>query len=78
MYFKFKTFPMKKLLLLIIFTASFFISNAQSNIENFIEGRRYKNYNTGLIIQYGYISSLNTYGIIFTNKYGNKYYFMNL
>lgn len=30
-----------------------------------------------MTIQYGYISSLNTYGITFINKYGNKFYFMN-
>jgi hypothetical protein len=68
---------MKKLLLLIVFFTYSFNSFSQSKIEDYIEGKKYKNSSTGLIIQYGYISSLNTYGITFTNSYGNKFNYMN-
>ena len=68
---------MKKLFILLI--TFFVISNtySQSSIENYLEGKKYQNSSTGLIINYGYISSMNTYGITFTNGYGNKFYFMN-
>ena len=49
----------------------------QTAIESFVEGRKYKNEDTGLQIQYGYISPYNTYGITFTNSYYNKFYFIN-
>jgi hypothetical protein len=51
-------------------------SNNQS-IEDFVEGKYYKNSQTGLRLQYGYISSLNTYGLTFKNAYGNEFYFIN-
>ena len=52
-------------------------SFAQSDIEFFIEGRKYKNDATEMIIQYGNITSLNTMGLTITNKNGVKFYFMN-
>jgi hypothetical protein len=68
---------MKKLLLVIICFVYSLNSFSQSRIEDYLEGKKFKNSSTGLIIQYGYISSLNTYGITFTNGYGNKFYYMN-
>lgn len=68
---------MKKTILFLI--PFFYTSNlfSQTSIENYLEGKKFKNAQTGLVIQYGYISSLNTYGITYTNGYGDKFYFMN-
>jgi hypothetical protein len=68
---------MKKIFLLAFGIIAFINLFSQTNIENYIEGRKYKNYKTEIIIQYGYISSLNTYGITLINKLGYKTYFMN-
>ena len=61
-------------LFLIICTSNLF---SQTKIEDYLEGRKFKNAATGLVLQYGYISSLNTNGITYTNGYGDKFYFMN-
>lgn len=68
---------MKKVLLLIFGIIAFANLFSQTNIENYVEGRKYKDSKTGLVMQYGYISRLNTYGITFTNNYGTKYYHIN-
>lgn len=68
---------MKKLILLFILFISSYNLFSQTKIEDYLEGRKFKNDESGLIIQYGYISSLNTYGITFTNRNGAKFYFMN-
>ena len=68
---------MKKLLLFVICFVYSFSSFGQSRIEDYLEGKKFKSSSTGLVIQYGYISSLNTYGITFTNSYGNKFNYMN-
>lgn len=70
---------MKKVIFLLItsIAISAFQAVGQSRIEMMIEGKSFKNSNTGLSIKYGYISALNTYGITFTNKNGAKFYFMN-
>ena len=56
-------------------------SNIQNNnnqsIEDFVDGKYYKNSQTGLRVKYGYIGSLNTYGLTFVNSYYNKFYFIN-
>ena len=52
-------------------------SNQQSSLTDWLEGKRFKHENSGMIIQYGYISSLNTYGLTVTNSYSNKFYFIN-
>jgi hypothetical protein len=64
-------------LLLTSITVFTFEAVGQSRIEMMIEGKSFKNTDTGLSIKYGYISSLNTYGITITNKNGAKFYFMN-
>jgi len=68
---------MKKIVFILLCLAYSFNAFSQSKIEDYLEGKKFKNSSTGLIIQYGYISSLNTYGIIFTNSYGNKFNYMN-
>lgn len=65
------------IVLLFLLLGLSFSSFGQSRIEMMIEGKKFKNAQTGLVIQYGYISPLNTYGITFTNKNGVKFYFMN-
>ena len=49
----------------------------QSDLKQWLEGKKFKNRDTGLTVQYGYIGSLNTYGFTFTNSYNNKFHFMN-
>jgi hypothetical protein len=72
-----------KLRIVLIFTIFIYISKisiAQSfsqSIEDFAEGKYYKNSQTGLKVKYGYISSLNTYGLTFKNSYGNEFFFIN-
>lgn len=62
---------------ILLLLSTSYISFSQTRIEMLIEGRKFKNSETGLIIQYGYISPLNTYGITFSNKNGVKFYFIN-
>ena len=68
---------MKSIVLLLICCGFTLSAWSQSSIVDYLEGRKFKNSNTGLVIQYGYISPLNTYGITITNKLGTKFYFMN-
>jgi hypothetical protein len=49
----------------------------EANVISFMDGKTFSNSSNGLDIQYGYISSYNTYGIKVTNKYGDKYYYIN-
>jgi hypothetical protein len=46
-------------------------------LTDWLEGKRFQSKETGLIVQYGYISSLNTYGFTFINSFGDKFYYMN-
>ena len=68
---------MKKSVFILLCLIYSFNASSQSKIEDYLEGKKFKNSSTGLVIQYGYISSLNTYGITFTNSYGNKFNYMN-
>ena len=52
-------------------------NNYNQSVKDFIEGKYFRNQETGLRLKYGYISSLNTYGLTFRNSYGNEFYFMN-
>ncbi len=67
---------MKKTLFffLLTFSCSLF---SQTDIVDYLEGRKFQNARTGLIVKYGYISHLNTSGMTFTNSYGDNHYFMN-
>jgi hypothetical protein len=51
--------------------------NRSQSVRDFVEGKYFRNSQTGLRVKYGYISSLNTYGITFVNSYENKFYYMN-
>ena len=72
---------MKKLIILIflfLFTQqSNFAQDNQQSVRDFVEGKYFKNHQTGRSIKYGYISSLNTYGLTFKDTEGNLAYFIN-
>ena len=76
---------MKKIFLLAFMFFSFGIVNAQSalfeeenNVVSYMEGKTFYNSDNGMEIEYGYISSYNTYGIKVRNKNGVKFYFINV
>jgi hypothetical protein len=68
---------MKKLLVAFIFFGSLQMCLAQSQIEMLIEGRKFVNSQTGLVFRYGYISSLNTYGVTISNSNSNGVNYIN-
>lgn len=68
---------MKRLLFVFIFLGSLQLCLAQSQIEMLIEGRKFVNNQTGLIFRYGYISSLNTYGVTISNANSNGMNYIN-
>jgi hypothetical protein len=51
--------------------------NYSQSVKYFAEGKYYKNSETGRSVKYGYISSLNTYGVTFKDAEGNLSNFMN-
>lgn len=75
---------MKKLLILATILFAFGSANAQSlfneesNVVSYMDGKSFYNSDNGLTIEYGYISSYNTYGIIVKNRDGGKFYFINV
>ncbi len=76
---------MKKLMVLATMFLSFGIASAQSelfkedsNVVSYMDGKTFYNSNSGLEIEYGYISSYNTYGIKVENKTGSIFYFINV
>jgi hypothetical protein len=81
--FKLKT--MKKTLLIasILLTISFVNAqsssfNEESQVISYMNGKTFYNSDSGLEIEYGYISSYNTYGIKIKNKNDVKFYFINV
>ena len=52
--------------------------NEESNVISYMDGKTFYNSENGLEVEYGYISSYNTYGIKVKNKNGNKFYFINV
>ena len=52
--------------------------NEESNVISYMDGKSFYNSDNGLTIEYGYISSYNTYGIKVKNKDGGKFYFINV
>ena len=76
---------MKKLLFFSFLFLSTYLGNAQNlkfrdqgSVTSFMEGKVYYNSGTKLEIEYGYISSYNTYGIKVKNNYGDRFYFINV
>ena len=52
--------------------------NEDSDVITFMDGKTFFNSDNGLEIEYGYISSYNTYGIKVLNKNGARFYFINV
>ena len=75
---------MKNLLILATMLLTFGSAKAQSlfneeiNVISYMDGKSFYNSDNGLTIEYGYISSYNTYGIKVKNKDGGKFYFINV
>jgi hypothetical protein len=76
---------MKNLLLLFLlmsissYTMSQSISfEEETDVISYMDGKRFYNESSGLEIEYGYISSYNTYGIKVKNNSGEKFYFINV
>ena len=49
----------------------------ESDAITYMDGKTFQNNENGLEIQYGYISSYNTYGIKVSNKNGAKFFYIN-
>jgi len=49
-----------------------------AEVQQYMEGKTYYNSELKIRLQYGYISSYNTYGIMSVNQYGDKYFFINV
>jgi hypothetical protein len=76
---------MRKLLILTTMFLSIGLAKAQtklfeneSDVVTFMDGKTFYNSDNGLEIEYGYISSYNTYGIKVKNKDGGKFNFINV
>ena len=77
---------MKKLILLLsIFLITGIKLNAQSipfkeedDVRIFMQEKWFSHPDNGLKITYGYISSLNTYGIKIRNKHNAEFYYINV
>jgi hypothetical protein len=54
------------------------IFNDESRVISYLEGKKFYNLDSGLEIEYGYISAYNTYGIKVVNKNGAKFNFINV
>lgn len=52
--------------------------NEENKVISYLDGKSFYNSANGLTIEYGYISSYNTYGIKVKNKDGGKFYFINV
>ncbi len=52
--------------------------NEEGQVISYMDGKTFYNSDNGLEIEYGYISSYNTYGIKVKNKNGAKFYFINV
>ena len=67
---------MKNALIIFIFSLVAHLGYSQS-VKELVEGKYFNNQQTGRSIKYGYISSLNTYGVTFKDREGNLANFMN-
>lgn len=70
--------------LLIVFSATLNLSaqsvsfETESDVITYMDGKKFYNAQSGMQIQYGYISEYNTYGIKVTNKSDAVFYFINV
>lgn len=73
---------MKNLILFVLLLSSLSLRaqsfNEESDVVSYMDGASFHNSSNGLTIEYGYISSYNTYGIKVTNKEGGRFYFINV
>ncbi len=73
---------MKNLILFVLLLSSLSLAaqsfNEESDVVAYMDGSSFYNSSNGLTIEYGYISSYNTYGIKVTNKEGGRFYFINV
>jgi hypothetical protein len=67
----------KGLFFTILLLGTLQLSMAQSRIEMLIEGRKFVNSQTGLVFRYGYISSMNTYGVTISNSNSSGINYIN-
>lgn len=66
------------LVILFLFVTQFnYSQNSNQSVRDFVEEKYFSNQETGRSIKFGYISSLNTYGLTFKDSEGNLAYFMN-
>ena len=72
---------MKKLFYLVLLSMFFiqfnYSQNSNQSVRDFVEEKYFNNQETGRSIKFGYISSLNTYGVTFKDSEVNLAYFMN-
>lgn len=74
---------MKKLLLafLLLFTTGLVNAqrfNTDSDVITYMDGKKFVDSESGMQIEYRYISEYNTYGIVVTNKLNAVFYFINV
>lgn len=76
---------MNKILLFCLLLSASYSGLAQTaafreeiDVMTFMEDKRFYNSDQSLEIQYGYISSYNTYGIKVKNRNGAQFYFINV
>ena len=65
---------MKKAIWILLLTFCTLNLFSQKKIEDYLEGRKFKNAESGVVMEYGYIPSLNTKGISATNQHGEVYF----
>lgn len=59
-------------------TAQSISFDEEMDVRAYMEGKTFYNSENGLEIEYGYISSYNTYGIKIKNKHEERFYFINV
>ena len=59
-------------------TAQSISFDEEMDVTAYMEGKTFYNSENGLEIEYGYISSYNTYGIKIKNKHEERFYFINV
>jgi hypothetical protein len=76
---------MKKLLFIALLSIGFLpkASNAQyfndnSDVVTYMENKTFHNPDNGMSVELQYLSSYNTYALVMTNRFGNKFNFINV
>lgn len=68
------------LFILLLSLNTFYAQQFESDIDviTYMDGKKFYDSENAMQIEYGYISDLNTYGIIVTNKLNAVFYFINV